>query len=289
MIGHALMEVAVREGNEIYAIIRPGTKRKDRIINSPKVHLVYSELDTLSRIGSITEKCDVLYHFAWAGTEKEKRDDPIVQEKNIRYTLDAVELAEKCGCSRFVGVGSQAEYGFVDGRIDENTKYAPILSYGSAKYAASIMSRKLCEKKSIDHVWGRVFSVYGPHDNEGTMLDYAIKCWNKGEIAKFSSGKQYWNYLYESDAGEMFYRLGDYRIKEGIYFIAHYNSLPLREYIEQMMDVYGKDIKAEFEQRNSVNVNGLSVKMDDMIQRIGYMPKIEFREGIRKMIEARSV
>lgn len=188
MIGIALTEVAIREGTEVYAIIRPDTKRRDRIIKSPLVHVIYGSLESLNEVNEIPEDCDAFYHFAWSGTKKTERDNPQIHEKNIKYALDAVELAKKCGCHRFIGAGSQAEYGPVDGIIDETTKFNPVTAYGIAKYAAGILSKKMCEQKGIKHIWGRIFSVYGPHDNEETMLSYAIDCFERGETAKFSAG-----------------------------------------------------------------------------------------------------
>ena len=288
MIGTALTEVAVRNGTEVYAIIRPDTQRKDRLIESPLIHPVYGDLDHLLEIDGLPADCDALYHFACVGTSKATRDNARIHERNIRYTLDAVELAEKAGCRRFVGAGSQAEYGPVYGdRIDENTKYDPVISYGVGKFAAGALSRKLCREKNIEHVWGRIFSVYGPHDNKGTMLDYAIDCFIKGEVAHFSASKQMWNYLYESDAGEMFYRLGCYDVAPDTYFVANAESMQLKEYIKILIDTFGPEANAEFANDADFPNPELDVDMMKTINAIGYMPMIGFKEGITKMIEAK--
>lgn len=287
MLGTALTEIAVNEGIEVYAVVRNETKRIDRIINSPMVHLVFGSIENLKVIKDIPNDCDVLYHFAWAGTDKTLRDNSLVQERNIKYTLDAVELAELTGCHRFISAGSQAEYGPVKGIIDEMTGYNPVLSYGIAKYAAGILSKKLCQKKGLDHVWGRVFSVYGPHDNEGTMLDYAIKCWLKGEPAKFSSGMQYWNYLYEKDAGQFFFDLGNPAVPPDTYFVANTESAVLRDYIETMMRVFGPTARSEFADSNADSLSGLKVNMHKTISILGQRELVSFEDGIRQMIKTK--
>ena len=287
MIGTALTEVAVKNGTEVFAIIRPNTKRKGRLIDSPLVHIIYGDLEHLEEIDGLPADCDVFYHFAWIGTNKTTRDDARTHEQNIQYTLDAVELAKKTGCKRFVGAGSQAEYGPVYGdRIDENTKYAPVLSYGVGKFAAGILSRKSCIEKGIAHVWGRIFSVYGPHDNEGTMLDYAINCFMKGGVAHFSASRQMWNYLYESDAGEVCYRLGCEDVDTGTYLVANTESKPLKDYIRTLMDSYGVNAKAEFED-DELPKPGLDVDIRKTIKAIGYTPRVSFKDGITKMIQAK--
>ncbi len=95
MIGTALIEKAVAEGVEVYCIVRPDTKRMDRLVQSDLVHPITGSMDSLRTIDGIPSDCDVLYHFAWAGTGRQDRNDARLQESNICYTLDAVELASK--------------------------------------------------------------------------------------------------------------------------------------------------------------------------------------------------
>ena len=285
MIGYALTNAAVREGTEVYAVVRPDTGRKDRIVESSLVHPVFGSLESLSEIKDIPADCDALYHFAWAGTDKANRDNPKIQEKNIQYTLDAIELAEKYGCHRFIGAGSQAEYGPKYDLIDEQTKCDPVSSYGIAKYAAGKLSGILCERKGMEHIWGRIFSVYGPHDNRGTMIDQAISSWNKGETAFFSAAVQMWNYLHETDAGEMFYRLGSEKIQSGTWLIANDQSMVLRDYITIMMDAYGAGAKAEFNEPGADKVPGLNVNIQRTVDALSYSPKIDFKEGIAAVIK----
>lgn len=134
MIGVALIEEAVKHNVEVYAIVRSNTSRAGRLPETDFIHVVYSDLDRLQDAVGIPDDCEVFYHFAWAGTNKEMHDDPIVQEGNIKHTLDAVDLAYKCGCKKFIGAGSQAEYGPTDGRIDDNTRFKPVTSYGIQLY-----------------------------------------------------------------------------------------------------------------------------------------------------------
>ena len=288
MIGTALIEVAVRNGTEVYAVIRPDTHRKDRLLKSPLVHTVCGDLEHLMDIKDLPTDCDVLYHFACAGTGKNARDDAWTHAKNICYTLEAVELAERAGCKRFVGAGSQAEYGPIYGDcIDENTKYNPVIAYGIGKLAADVLSKKLCKEKNIEHVWGRIFSVYGPHDNKNTMLDYAIDCFIKGEAAHFSSSNQVWNYIYEDDAGELFYRLGSNDVHPDTYFVANTVSRPLKEYIEILMETYGLDARGIFADDDGTHLPELDVDMNKTINATGFKPRVGFKDGVAKMIEAK--
>ena len=75
----------------------------------------------------INENCDVFYHIAWSVTEGKRNEDILGQSKNIQYTLNALDIARKLGCKKFVGAGSQAEYGPLNiEKINENSMEKPI-------------------------------------------------------------------------------------------------------------------------------------------------------------------
>lgn len=296
MIGVALIEVCLKHNVEVHAIIRPGTNRQDRIIKDDNVHYHLSSLDDLLNIQDIPTDCDVFYHFAWAGTDRLHRDDPEVQLQNIKYSLDSVKLAKKCGCSKYIGAGSQAEYGPCASVIDENTPYNPVTAYGAAKFASSILCRKLCEQLDMTFVWGRICSVYGPHDNSNTMLMYAIDCFKSGETAIFSEGKQRWNYLYESDAGEIFFRLGDKSIPSDVYLVASPDSNPLRSYVETLIKLFPGETRYSFAINNNSSLNNektkenkkvysLNVNAEKTFKTLNFYPKVSFEEGISLVIK----
>ncbi|SFO34460.1 Nucleoside-diphosphate-sugar epimerase [Pseudobutyrivibrio sp. JW11] len=285
MIGVALIEKSIEHGDEILAIVREGTSRLSRLPKSDLIKLAYADLDTLETVTGDGNSYDVFYHFAWAHTNKQERDDAILQEKNIKYTLDAVELAHRLGCHRFVGAGSQAEYGRVDAVIDEETKCSPLIAYGMAKLSANYLSRKLCDKYEMEHLWGRIFSVYGINDNKDTMIDYALNTLAKNEVATFSSGEQMWNYLYEADAGEIFYRLGKVAHLSGVYCVANEKSRQLKCYINEMASLLGKDNLIKFNM-NSTPL-GLQVNLDNLINTIGEINFTSFEDGMQKIINNR--
>lgn len=286
MIGVALIEEAIRNHVKVLAIVRENSKRINRIPESELIQILPCDIEELNTISQQEETCDVFYYFAWNYTDKNGRNDPILQERNINTTLKAVKLAHALGCKKFVGAGSQAEYGQVDGIISPSTDTNPEVPYGIAKYAAGQLSRKLCEQYGMDYVWGRIFSVYGRYDNEGTMLNYAIDQFINGKEAQFSAATQMWNYLNEHDAGMIFYLLGEKENAKGIYCVAHPESKPLRNYIQQLRDAFGETAECKFAQ-SSANLVGLNADVSKLVSDIGFYPKVSFDEGIKEMIEYR--
>lgn len=288
MIGVALIEQAIKNNVKVLAIVRKNSKRISRLPKSELIEVVPCDIEELDSFPQVEEKYDVFYHFAWNYTDKVGRSNPILQAKNINTTLAAVELAHRLGCDKFVGAGSQAEYGKVDGVISPETYTDPEVPYGIAKCTAGKLSKKLCEQYNMEYVWGRIFSVYGRYDNEGTMLTYAIDQFIKGEIAHFSAATQMWNYLDEHDAGSIFFLLGKCDNTKGVYCVAHPDSKPLREYIVELRNVFGEKAQCEFGE-SSANTFGLQADVSRLIEDTGFCPQVSFDEGIKEMIEYRKL
>lgn len=285
MIGVALIEECVKNNVEVLAIAQRGSKKLQRIPHSDLVTVCLCDLDEIGS-GKVGEgKYDVFYHFAWGYTAKATRDNPTLQAKNIQYTLDAVELARKLGCEKFIGAGSQAEYGIVHEVIDGKTKVAPVSSYGISKYAAGRLSAKLCEQLGLIHIWTRIFSVYGTNDSEETMLSYAVRQFLRGERAYFSAATQYWDFLYEEDAGKIFYLLGEMINENKVYRVANGNFRPLKEFILELKELFEGKAECEFAKTVDIeNTVNLRVDVSDLLNDIKYKPQISFKDGAQRLI-----
>ena len=179
MLGHSLIELCSSVGDEVLAICRKNSKRMDTIPQKGNISVLELNLDEfegyINHERETEKKYDVFVHLAWDGTTGQDRNDVTKQFNNIKYSLDAVKLACFLGCKRFIGSGSQAEYGRVEGIISLSTETNPENAYGISKLCAGQMTKILCNQLSIEHVWGRVVSVYGPYDGANTMVMSNLK------------------------------------------------------------------------------------------------------------------
>lgn len=286
-VGMALIEELIARKIQTLVLCRGGSARNDRIPNSPYVKKVECSLDQMSKFQIPEgEKYDVFYHFAWSGTTGEVRNDMPLQNQNVAYTLDAVELASRLGCHTFIGAGSQAEYGRVEGKLSAQTPAFPENGYGIAKLCAGQMSRVLCEKKGMRHIWARILSVYGPYDGPNSMVMATIRKLMAGEKPSFTPGEQIWDYLYSGDAAKAFVALAEQGISGKIYCLGSGQPRMLKEYIQAIRDAVDPEAELGLGEVPYApkQVMYLCADVTELIEDTGIQAETSFDEGIRRTV-----
>ncbi|MDO8108500.1 NAD(P)-dependent oxidoreductase [Isoptericola sp. b441] len=173
----------------------------------------------------------VVVSLDWMGVRGGSRDDPSQQE-NVARIRSTAQAASRAGAARFVGVGSQAEYGPRDAPVDEAAALAPVTAYGRAKVAAAEATRAVCAETGMDWVWARVFSTYGPLDHPYWLLPRVGDALMAGESVALTAGEQRWSYLYGPDAGAALAALATHADVHGVVNVGHPDAPRLRDTVE---------------------------------------------------------
>lgn len=284
----ALIGECVKNDIEVYAFCRGNSLRRQQIPVHPAIHVVSCRLEEMSGFAAEEiPQCDAFFHLGWSGTVGEARNDMPLQIKNVQYTIDAVRLAKRLGCTVFVGAGSQAEYGRTEGKLNAQTPTMPESGYGAAKLSAGHMSRIECEKLGMKHVWARILSVYGPNDNPASMLMQTIRKLLAGEKPLFTKGEQMWDYLYSEDAARALLLMADKGNENAVYCLGSGEARPLREYIlalhREANVTCGLGIgELPYGEKQ---VMYLCADIAELQKDTGFVPETAFEEGIRRTIE----
>ena len=288
MIGVALIEECLRHDIEIYAVVRSSSGKAGRLPLSEKIHLTDCSLEDLPDLpGRIPGGCDTFYHIAWGNTGEARNKSTELQSRNIFYTLQAVRAAAELGCRRFIGAGSQAEYGPMDvEKISPDSPVNPSTPYGASKLAAGHLAGMLCRELGMECIWPRIFSVYGKYEKETTMVASGLRKMLAGQPTEFTPAMQRWDYLYSKDAGRAFYLIGEKGKGGSVYCVGSGQARPLKEYIEEMAALTGAGkpgIGAKPYPPGAVM--NLCADIGTLTGDTGFIPEYTFEQGIRETIE----
>lgn len=279
-LGCNLVEALLSAGHTVYAVVRPGSPHNVRLKAGGCLHVVpcsLQELETLSE--KMDDPCDVFFHVGWHG----EHDDFGEQRENIDEAVSAVAAADALSCRRFIGIGSQSEYGIVPLGVSVTEERAPnpFSPYGACKVAASCLTKVRAKEVGIEWIWARVFSIYGKYESDLTMLFMLFQRLRAGEVCTLSSCTQHWDYLYGRDAGNALIALAERGADGEIYNVAHGEHRPLRCYVEDIVKTFFP--KGRIAYGKTPGAVSLSPSVEKL-KGLGWHPAVGFLEGARDLL-----
>lgn len=286
-LGLNLLNKLLLQGYMVYALVRKESPSQKKLPQADNFKLIYGSMDEIEILEDCVSSADVFIHFAWDGSGNQGRACKEIQQKNIHYSMRALDVANNLGCTQFIFSGSQAEYGKSREVLCETALCNPISEYGKAKLRFSCLAEEFCKNKMINFVHLRIFSVYGVGDRTGTLVDSCINKFNNGEVMHLGPCKQYWNYLYIEDFVNIILKIIEKQCTTGIYNIASTDTRVLREFVEEIYAMSNQTGAFEFG-KHVANPEGspeLRPDISKLEENIGGMDFISFRQGIRKIME----
>ena len=288
-IGQALCRLLLSKGIKVYAVCKPKSHRAKTLPNHMGMHIISCDIKDMEKLPEKlnTSRADAFFHFAWVGNDGDNRNSMELQTDNIRYAIDACNAAHQLGCKIFIGAGSQAEYGRTNMVLSPNTPCFPENGYGMAKLCAGQMTRAVCHKIGIEHIWPRFLSVYGPYEQTTSMTISTIIKLLKGEIPKLTAGEQLWDYLYTNDAADGLYRMMISGRDGAVYTIGGGHSQPLRKFVEILRDAIDPEIPIDFGAVPYADNQIMFLKVDNsaITADTGFIPHTNFKDGIKETVE----
>jgi UDP-glucose 4-epimerase len=243
-LGFAVAQAAKAAGYEVFGIGRQEAPARLKSGSFAYEVVDLSDRQALEAYLARTQP-EAIIHCAWTGISGGARDQDI-QYANIQSTLSLVEIGAKYGLLRFIGVGSQAEYGQYEGRISETHVPAPVTLYGAAKLAAYTLARQRAHALAVDFAWLRLFAVYGPGDNPNWLIPSLIRAMAQDQSPPMTEGIQKWDYLFIDDAAEAVMATLESNRVNGTYNLSSGSALAVRDIAEMLRDAIAPTLALQF-------------------------------------------
>lgn len=285
-IGIHLIEQLLAKEYYVYAIVRRNSKNLYRLIPKPNLNIIELDMEEYSDIPSFIKEAECFCHLAWDGVRMPQRDNREIQQRNYWCSVEAMKAAKKIRCQRFIGIGSQAEYGKMTGKITEEYPCNPNTEYGKAKLETKNTLEELSKRLNIEFVWVRVFSLYGKYDYKGSLIMSCIDKMKKNDKIELTQCIQMWDYLHVYDAARAIIALIEHMEPAEIYNIASGDSKELKAYVEDMRHWLKSKSVVEYGAIPYVdnNIVNFEPSVDKLKKDTGWIPKIDFQDGINMLI-----
>lgn len=285
-LGSYLVRDLLSRGHKVAVLLRDPSNawRISSVLDSCEV--IVGKIESITQIqSSLTAwKPDVCFHLAWFGVTAEFRNDPRQVSVNGKGSLELLEVLANAGCKSFIGVGSQAEYGIVDGILFEHLPLAPVTAYGVTKHSVRLLSEKFCELAGIRHVWFRLLATYGPGDNEDHLIPFVLRKLLAGNRPSLTPAEQKWDYLYVSDAARALLLAAENDAVQGIMNLGCGDARSVRWIVESLRDWIDPQLPlgvGDIPYRHD-QVMFLQADIQQVSSKLGWKPEISWEEGISK-------
>lgn len=230
-----------------------------------------------------------IIHLAARAGVRPSIDDPFIYiHSNIKATTILLELARQYSCTSFVFASSSSVYG--DSPKEEFSE-TDVVDFPSSPYAAT---KKSCEllAYTYHHLYGlncaglRFFTVYGPRGRPDMAPFKFIDRINRGlKIQQFGDGSSSRDYTYIDDIVDGVIRSLDRPMGYQIYNLGNGNPIELRKFIQLVEKYVDKSAIIEILPNQPGDVPRTCANVSKARKLLGYEPKIDFEEGIRRTVE----
>lgn len=285
-IGSHIIRATVSAGHEVVALRRA----KSSIARCADFQKQISWLDSgasdwVQR--AIAEKPEAIIHSAWAGVTAVERADWKLQATNLTLFADLLHIASATNLKQFIALGSQAEYGPINGRVDESYPGKPDSAYGATKQACLTLLEGYARQNKLSWVWLRLFSVYGPDEAEPWFIPNLIRQMNLGQSLPLSGCEQRYDYLHVHDLAAGLLSVLCQPEKSGVYNLSSNTSISLKQVVLLIKEFTGGQAEPRFgalayRPGQSMHMEGNCTRFNQVF---AFEPKIKIVDGLRKLVE----
>lgn len=285
-VGAACVTVARAAGHQPIAVIRPGGNQ-DRVAGQgvPILPLDLSDRRALDQ-AMWQHRPDVIVHAAWSGVSNAARNSKAQITNNIDVALALVEASAANHVSKFIGIGSQGEYGLLSGKIAETALPIPTSLYGAAKVAVQVLAAQLCADAGMDFAWLRLFSTYGPRDNPNWLIPSLITQMLDGQRPKTTEGRQLWDYLYIDDVAAAILAVAEQSEAAGVFNLGSGRPIPVRQIVEMIRELAAPSLDLVFGEiaYKPDQVWHMEADIERLTRLSGFVPRVDLADGLSRTV-----
>ena len=281
-IGRATLDALRTPGFEIHAtyLRRPP--------KSSTGDITWHQLDLMDRAAVVDLLSQLrpshLMALAWQVQTSEHAGDPL----NIEWVSAMMHLLGAFvggGGRRTICAGTYSEYGPEEGIISESNEPKPTSFYAVCKDAVRQILSSYASHSAVEHVWARIFTVYGPNDASYRLIPYTITTLLSGEEVLASEGGQVRDFVHVSDVGRALALLAA-TTATGIVNIGSGQGHSVREVVTRIASATGGTARVRF---GTVNPNPDAslyiVANIDRLVSLGWSPHYDLERGLNETLQ----
>lgn len=231
---------------------------------------------------------DAIYHLAAVADVKDVYDDPHYAESiNVRGTINVLEAARRGGKPRVIYGSTTWVYSEAsETNVDEETPLsAPSHFYTATKIASEYYCRSYSKLYDLPVTILRYGIPYGPRARDGAVVPIFVQKALRGEpLTVAGDGSQFRKFVYVEDLAEGNVLALKPIAANKIYNLDGTERVTIRQIAETVKTLVG-NVRIESVPARAGDFGGKEVSSELARRELGWIPKVDFREGVRRYAE----
>jgi UDP-glucose 4-epimerase len=285
-IGARVVHRLVEQGREVAVLLRPTSDARRLADVIGRCTVLRGDLSQLEALRAPMQAFapEGVLHLAWEGVKGADRNHPM-QLANVPNSIELFRLTGEIGRANFVGLGSQAEYGQLSGRIDERAPTRPTTTYGAAKLATGCVLERAAAAAGRRFAWLRLFSSYGPGDDPSWLIPYLIRTLMAGERPRLTKAEQIWDYIHVDDVADGIVA-ALVAGATGFFNLGSGQGRPLRDIVTLIRDMVDPSLPLGFGEvpYRPDQVMHLEADVSALASAASWHPRITLEDGLAAMV-----
>jgi nucleoside-diphosphate-sugar epimerase len=281
-VGRATLEPLLAAGHEVHAVSRASRSGEG-------VH--WHAADLLEPQAAQRLVADVapshLLHLAWDVTPGAFWRSP----ENLAWVGASLRLLRafaEGGGRRATLAGTCAEYAWAERThcVEGQTPLEPATLYGASKHALRVVADAYAAQAGISLSWGRVFFVFGPHEQPGRLVSSVLAGLLAGEPVATTSGEQVRDFLCAVDLADAFVALLLSDV-EGPVNMASGSPVRVRDLVEMLAAATGRADLLQVGERPTApgEPAELTASVERLRDEVGWAPTASLEARVAETVE----
>jgi len=257
----------------------------------PDIRHIYVDITDLSKsCVALAGYYDAVYLLAAMSNVNDVYQNPVeAGQLNIMAVANVLEACRRAGIPRVLLASTVWVYEMAGTEeVDEATSLDIAKTkhvYTASKVAAELYCHAYQKLYGQNYTIIRYGIPYGPRARGGTVVaNFVKKALNGESLTIFGDGSQYRNFIYVEDLAEGNVAALDDRAINQIYNLEGLRPITIKEIAETIKKLLG-DIAIEYKETRPGDYDGARVLAAKAKNELGWEPKVDFEEGVRRYIE----
>jgi len=295
-IGSALARAALDHGDQVRGIDNFSTGKPDNLAEIPsRINFRQADLLDLSAAHQACRGVDYVLHQAAIPSVPKSVLDPLgSNQANVDATVNLLVAARDAKVKRVVYAASSAAYGDTPTLPKrEDMPPNPISPYAVAKLASEYYMISFYRCYGLETVCLRYFNIFGPRQDptspySGVLAKFITQMLNGEPPTIFGDGTQSRDFTYVDNAVDANLRACQAPAAEvagKVFNVATGRRVDLNETFRTLKKIIGYPGDVNYAPERPGDVKHSLADLTQAEKHLGYTPKVDFEEGLRRTID----